>query len=116
LEVRSGVFGPQTEHALRSFQADRGIGVDGAFGKESREALGQQLRAGTASGHGPHQGGEGQSSFVDRMLSAARNADVGSIQKTIEDYASTLKSQWDKQVQQAEQVQETPKQNQDHLR
>ncbi|WP_449465539.1 peptidoglycan-binding protein [Stenotrophomonas humi] len=119
LEVRSGVFGPQTEHALRAFQADRGIGVDGAFGRESREAMGQQLRAGASSSHGPHQGGEGQSSFVDRMLLAARNADVGGIQKTIEDYASTLKTQWDKQVQQSEQVnQEASKQNQgqDHLR
>ncbi|WP_313318522.1 peptidoglycan-binding protein [Stenotrophomonas sp.] len=106
LETRSGTFGPQTEHALRSFQQDRGIGVDGAFGKQSREAMTQQLRAGGASTHGQQEGGEGQSSFVDRMLNAARNADVSGIQKTIEDYASTLKSQWDKQVQQNQQVQQ----------
>lgn len=113
LETRSGMFGPQTEHALRSFQQDRGIGVDGAFGRESREAMNQQLRAGAASTHGQQQGGEGQSSFVDRMLNAARNADVAGIQKTIEDYASSLKNQWDKQVQQGQQVQQAQQASQD---
>lgn len=117
LETRSGMFGPQTEHALRAFQTDRGIGVDGVLGRESREAMSQQLRAGTSSSHGPHQGSEGQSSFVDRMLTAVRSGDVGTIQSTIEDYASSMRIQWEKQLQQNNQVnQDATKSTQDPQR
>ena len=39
LETKSGVFGPQTDHALRAFQADSAIKVDGIYGGESRTAI-----------------------------------------------------------------------------
>lgn len=39
LETKSGVFGPQTDHALRVFQTDSGIKVDGIYGGESRTAI-----------------------------------------------------------------------------
>ena len=44
LETTSGKFGPQTEHALRAFQADRGLKVDGEYGDRSRAALAASTR------------------------------------------------------------------------
>lgn len=60
LEVRSGVFGVQTEHALRAFQADRGIGVDGVFGRESRAAVVTSVREHEASPGLLRHGNRGQ--------------------------------------------------------
>lgn len=34
-----GVFGPKTEKALKSFQKDNGIDIDGIYGSQSRDAL-----------------------------------------------------------------------------
>lgn len=68
LEVRSGVFGPQTDHALRAFQADRGLEVDGIFGKESRDAAVSATR---------EQGGE-------RLLRhGERGQDVAALQERL---------------------------------
>ena len=44
LETTSGKFGPQTEHALRAFQADHGLKVDGEYGDRSRAALAASTR------------------------------------------------------------------------
>lgn len=45
LETRSGVFGPQTDHALRAFQAERGIEIDGIFGEQSQRAIVAAIRS-----------------------------------------------------------------------
>lgn len=51
-----GVYGPQTEQAVRDFQAAKGLTVDGIFGPETRSAIEQSLAAGetvcTESGSG----------------------------------------------------------------
>ena len=45
LETRSGVFGPQTDHAVREFQRAHGLApVDGEVGSDTREALAQAAR------------------------------------------------------------------------
>ncbi len=51
LETRSGVFGPQTDHALRAFQAERGIEVDGIFGEQSQRAMSVATRSQHGSAH-----------------------------------------------------------------
>lgn len=44
LETRSGIYGPETEHAVRDFQTRHGLGVDGKAGQ--RETLPAVERAG----------------------------------------------------------------------
>ena len=61
LEVRSGVFGAQTDHALRAFQADRDLEVDGIFGRESQKAIGGALREHGGNGDLIRQGDKGHS-------------------------------------------------------
>lgn len=39
LETRSGIFGRQTDHALRDFQRAHGLDVDGKLGPDTRAAL-----------------------------------------------------------------------------
>ena len=39
-----GVFGPQTEAALKAFQKDHGLNSDGVFGPESQKAMGGEPR------------------------------------------------------------------------
>ena len=61
LEVRSGVFGAHTDHALRAFQADRDLEVDGIFGRESQKAIGGALREHGGNGDLIRQGDKGNS-------------------------------------------------------
>ncbi len=55
LDVRTnGRFGPVTETAVRAFQQGAGIGVDGAVGPGTRDALiARQMRPRTATYYGP---------------------------------------------------------------
>lgn len=43
-----GIFGPKTEAALKKFQTDMGLVVDGIFGKKSHESLIEELGVGEA--------------------------------------------------------------------
>lgn len=107
LETRSGVFGQQTDHALRAFQADRGIEVDGVFGRQSREAVAGAMREREASGEllGQVLTEQGSSrtnvhasedpsarpgvSFVERMFTAVRNGDGSALRQVVDDHLAT---------------------------
>jgi peptidoglycan hydrolase-like protein with peptidoglycan-binding domain len=47
-----GVFGPQTGHAVRLFQAREGLVVDGIVGPQTAGALGLELAQGRSAGSG----------------------------------------------------------------
>ncbi|HEX8714624.1 MAG TPA: peptidoglycan-binding protein, partial [Solirubrobacteraceae bacterium] len=75
-----GVYGPETEEAVRSFQAAHGLAVDGIVGPETSAAMRSGARA-TASSAGVRRnavmtseegeaGGEGSGSAVARLQSA----------------------------------------------
>ncbi|WP_447938587.1 peptidoglycan-binding protein [Pseudoxanthomonas mexicana] len=110
LETSSGKFGPQTEHALRSFQAVHGLKVDGAYGDRSREAMASATRD-AARNIGPAEGSapparseEMQHSFVDRMFSAMRDGDDRAMRQALDDYLKTPAGQaWQKESPAADQ-------------
>ncbi|MCH6482396.1 peptidoglycan-binding protein [Pseudoxanthomonas sp. LH2527] len=94
LETASGMFGPQTEHALRAFQADRGLKVDGEYGDRSREALvaatRDSARDPAATGAVPQARNEdAQRSFVDRMFAAMHGGDDRGMRQALDDYLKT---------------------------
>lgn len=109
LETTSGKFGPQTEHALRAFQVDQGLEVDGICGNRSREALAAASRD-TARAVSPAQttpGGptppdarseDAQRSFVDRMFSAMHGGDDQAMRLALDDYLKTPAGEgWNKE-------------------
>ena len=50
-----GVYGPQTERAVRHFQSRKGLTVDGVVGSQTARALGVDLAEGhSAGGHARH--------------------------------------------------------------
>ncbi len=95
LETTSGKFGPQTEHALRAFQADRGLKVDGEYGDRSREALATAMRDAarevTPAAASPQnaRGDDAQCSFVDRMFAAMHSGDDRAMRQALDDYLKT---------------------------
>ncbi|MBD9479324.1 peptidoglycan-binding protein [Pseudoxanthomonas sp. PXM02] len=95
LETTSGKFGPQTEHALRAFQADRGLKVDGEYGDRSREALTTATRDAardtTPAETTPQtvRGEDAQRSFVDRMFAAMHGGDDRAMRQALDDYLKT---------------------------
>ena len=91
LETVSGKFGPQTEHALRAFQEDRGLKVDGIFGERSREALAAANRDPKPTETTPQnpRSEDAQRSFVDRMFSAMHGDDDRAMRQALEDYLKT---------------------------
>lgn len=94
LETISGRFGPQTEHALRAFQADRGLKVDGEYGDSSREAL-RTATHGTARDPAPAGvvpqalSEDAQRSFVDRMFAAMHGGDDRAMRQALDEYLKT---------------------------
>lgn len=92
LETSSGKFGPQTEHALRAFQADRGLKVDGEYGQRSREAM-----AGSVRDAMPAEAAS-QRAFVDRMFAALHGGDDRALRQAMDDYLKTPAGQnWQKE-------------------
>jgi len=104
LETTSGKFGPQTEHALRTFQADQGLKVDGVYGDRSREAIAAETRDAARStaemGVSPQgaRNEDAQRSFVDRMFSAMHGGDDRAMRQALDDYLKTPAGQgWQKE-------------------
>ncbi len=108
LETASGVLGPQTDHALRAFQADQGLKVDGAYGPRSRDALVAATRDAAAHAQpataldasSPQQacGGEAQRVFVDRLFLAMQGGDDRAMRQVLDDYLKTPAGQeWQKE-------------------
>lgn len=95
LETASGKFGPQTEHALRAFQEDRGLKVDGIFGDRSREALATANRDHKPTETTPQnpRSEDAQRSFVDRMFSAMHGGDDRAMRQALDDYLKTPAAQ-----------------------
>lgn len=90
LETTSGRFGPQTEHALRAFQADHGLKVDGEYGDRSRAALAAAARDPAAASALPQARSEdAQRSFVDRMFAAMHGGDDRAMRQALDDYLKT---------------------------
>ena len=106
LETASGKFGPQTEHALRAFQADRALKVDGVFGARTRDALSsstpEPVAADARRDNGREEGA--QREFVDKLFSAMRGGDATAMQRAMDDYLKTAAGQdWKKESTTAEQ-------------
>ncbi len=104
LETTSGKFGPQTEHALRSFQEDRGLKVDGEYGERSRAAMAtatrDAAREATPADNTPQntRSEDAQRSFVDRMFSAMHGGDDRAMRQALDDYLKTPGGQgWQQQ-------------------
>ena len=94
LETTSGKFGPQTEHALRAFQADRGLKVDGEYGDRSHAALAAATREAArdpaaASALPQARSEDAQRSFVDRMFAAMHGGDDRAMRQALDDYLKT---------------------------
>ena len=94
LETTSGKFGPQTEHALRAFQADHGLKVDGEYGDRSRAALAASTREAArdpaaASALPQARSEDAQRSFVDRMFAAMHGGDDRAMRQALDDYLKT---------------------------
>jgi hypothetical protein len=95
LETISGKFGPQTEHALRVFQADRGLKVDGEYGDRSHEALRAATRDATRETTSAEttpqnaRGEDAQRSFVDRLFTAMHGGDDRAMRQALDDYLKT---------------------------
>ena len=95
LETSSGRFGPQTEHALRAFQADRGLKVDGVYGDRSREAMAISVR--DTRDVAPAEAAS-QRSFADRMFFALQSGDDRAMRQVLDDYIKTPAGQsWQKE-------------------
>lgn len=81
-----GIFGDRTQHAVQSFQRDRGLEVDGIVGTQTRQALTDAQRTVTA-GQDPAR--DSQRSLFDRMFAATQGGDDDAMRKALDDYLAT---------------------------
>ena len=107
LETTSGKFGPQTEHALRAFQEDHGLKVDGEYGNRSRAAMAtatrdaaREMTPAETTPQNPRSE-DAQRSFVDRMFSAMHGGDDRAMRQALDDYLKTPAGQGWQQKEQA---------------
>lgn len=100
--ANDGHFGPATRDALLGLQRAQGIKADGIAGPQTWGKLSELSREAGKAGEAPSapekaREAGGSSSFVERMFAAVRNPESGSVQKVIDEFASTMKNpQWDK--------------------
>ena len=64
-----GIYGSQTEKAVRYFQSKNGLSVDGQVGNKTLAALGMQPSGNSSSGGGS-SGGSGDLALLARLISA----------------------------------------------
>jgi murein DD-endopeptidase MepM/ murein hydrolase activator NlpD len=112
--ANDGHFGPATRDALLGLQRAQGIKADGIAGPQTWGKLSELSREAGKAGEAPSAPDKareagGSSSFVERMFAAVRNPESGSVQKVIDEFASTMKNpQWDKPAPPMEQVNPDP--------
>ncbi len=108
--ANDGHFGPATRDALLGLQRAQGIKADGIAGPQTWGKLSELSREAGKAGEAPSapekaREAGGSSSFVERMFAAVRNPESGSVQKVIDEFASTMKNpQWDKPASPMEQA------------
>ena len=64
-----GIYGSQTEKAVRYFQSKNGLSVDGQVGNQTLAALGMQP-SGNSGGGGGNTGSDGDLALLARLISA----------------------------------------------
>ena len=108
LEKRSGVFGPHTEHAVRAFQRDHGLEVDGAAGPRTlprlEEAVSRAAGSGTRTESTRDDGRAAGASdaAMGSVFSAAKTGDPQALRQALQDYLKSPAGQcWQQQGQDA---------------
>ena len=84
-----GIFGPQTESAVRAFQSSRSLGIDGIVGPQTWRALGAQVNSPPPSNTAVTTGPE--NSAADLWVKSTANIDnlAPEIRATFDDIVST---------------------------
>lgn len=111
LETRSGVFGPNTEHAVRAFQRDHGLDVDGAAGPRtlprleeavSRAADPRARAEGADATRAEGLAAGSPDAGMDSVFSAAKTGDPQALRQALQDYLKSPAGQcWQQQGQDA---------------
>ncbi len=72
--VEDGVFGKRTHAAVKSYQSDNGLRVDGVVGSETRGSLNGGARVSTGGASAPAKSSTGSSSSGSAIVDKARSA------------------------------------------